>query len=382
MSRQVVPSRIPSNSPYHEPWELTAEERQVFREISQKSRAAKIAAARGDGPPSIHPINVPKLKATDLMPMRDSTGIRALSMFSGGGGLDLGFCRAGYEHVASYEILEPAAATLVKARPEWTVYGGAEGDVRSVDWHKYRGLVDVLHGGPPCQPFSMAGRQRGALDDRNMWPEFVEAVSEAKPLAFVGENVPALATAKFSEYVTDSIVMPLQDEYTVRQIVLHAADFGVPQIRRRVFFVGFRSSRDAARWTVPVPTVERTMGMREALGLPDIGHDALSPTIRSTLTGPRHTTSILNSVSARERFAHLQIWPNGVAPTREAAHRFVAPNGHFRLAVPDVALLQGFPDDWPWVGATYMALGQIGNAVPPPLAYAVAVSVARALCGT
>lgn len=121
------------------------------------------------------------------------------------------------------------------------------------------------------------------------------------------------------------------------------------------------------------------MGMREALGLPDIGVDDLSPTIRSSLTGPRHTTSILSSVSARRKFEQLQIWPNGVALTREAAHKFVAPNGHFRLAVQDVALLQGFPDDWPWVGAAYMALGQIGNAVPPPLAYAVAESVSAAL---
>ncbi len=381
MGRQVVPSKIPSTSPYHEPWELTADERQVFRDMSQKSRAAKMAAVRGDGPPPIHPINVPKLDAADLMPIRAGTGIRALSLFSGGGGLDLGFWRAGYEHVASYEILEPAAATLVKARPEWTVHGGSEGDVRSADWKQYRGHVDVIHGGPPCQPFSMAGRQRGALDDRNMWPEFVRAVSEAKPLAFVGENVPALASAKFTEYVRDSIILPLQKEYTVQQIVLHAADFGVPQIRRRVFFVGFRSSRTAARWASPRPMSDQTMGMREALGLPDIGHDGPSPTVRSTLTGPRHTTSILNSVSARERFERLQVWPNGVAPTREAAHRFVAPNGHFRLSVPDVALLQGFPDDWPWVGATYMALGQIGNAVPPPLAYAVAASVAKALCG-
>jgi DNA (cytosine-5)-methyltransferase 1 len=379
VSRQVVPSKIPSSSPYHEPWELTAEERQVFRETSQRSRAAKLAAARGDGPPPIHAINVPRLKAADLMPLRDRTGLRALSMFSGGGGLDLGFWRAGYEHVASYEILEQAAATLVKANPDWTVHGGPEGDVRTVDWTKYRDLVDVIHGGPPCQPFSMAGRQRGALDDRNMWPAFVEAVSAVKPLAFVGENVPALATAKFAEYVRESIMRPLQEEYTIQQIVLHAADFGVPQIRRRVFFVGFRSASDASRWTASGRTNQQAMGMREALGLPDIGHDALSPTIRSTLTGPRHTTSILNSVSARERFAHLQIWPNGVAATREAAHRFVALNGHFRLSVQDVALLQGFPDDWPWVGATYMALGQIGNAVPPPLAYAVAVSVAEAL---
>jgi DNA (cytosine-5)-methyltransferase 1 len=378
VDRQIVPSRIPSTSPYHEPRDLTADERQAFRVMAQRSRAAKLAAARGEGPAPLHPINVPALDVSDLMPSRASTDVGALSLFSGGGGLDLGFSRAGYRHVASYEILEPAAATLVKANPDWTVFGGEDGDVRSVDWTVYRGEVDVLHGGPPCQPFSMAGRQRGELDDRNMWPEFVRAVKEIKPAAFVAENVPALASAKFAGYVRESIIEPLERQYTVRQILLRAQDFGVPQIRRRVFFVCFRSKRAASSWIAPNP-VAGPVGVRRALGLPDIGYDDFSPTIRSTLTGPRHTTSILNSVSAREKFNRLQIWPNGVASSREAAHRFVAPNGHFRLAVPDVALLQGFPDDWPWVGATYMALGQIGNAVAPPVAYAVATSVLRAL---
>jgi DNA (cytosine-5)-methyltransferase 1 len=381
-SQPTVPSRIPSTSPYHEPWELTAEERQAFREMAQRSRAAKLAAVRGDGPPPIHPINAPSLDVTTLMPMQDPNSFRALSLFSGGGGLDLGFHRAGFEHVASYEIMEAAAATLVKAHPEWSIFGGAEGDAREVDWRSFRGQVDLVHGGPPCQPFSSAGRQRGELDDRDMWPEFVRAVTEIRPRAFVGENVPALASSKFATYVNDAITAPLElgrFGYTVRPIVLHAAGFGVPQIRRRIFFVGFRSRRTAARWKPPQPRDVPAMGMREALGLPDIGYDDLSPTIRSSLTGPRHTTSILSSVSARRKFERLEVWPNGVASTREAAHRFVAPNGHFRLSVPDVALLQGFPDDWPWVGAAYMALGQIGNAVPPPMAYAVAVSVAQAL---
>lgn len=379
MTRRVVPSKIPSKSPYHEPWELTAEERQVFRETAQRSREAKLAAMRGDGPPPIHPVNVPTLDVSTLMPLREGCGLRALSLFSGGGGLDLGFWRAGYEHTASYEIMEAAAATLVKAHPEWEVFGGDAGDVRHVDWRPLRGKVDVIHGGPPCQPFSAAGRQRGALDDRDMWPEFVRAVTEISPQAFVGENVPALASAKFSEYVRTSITAPLEGRYRIQQVVLHAHDFGVPQVRRRVFFVGFRSGRAATKWTAPASSVPDCMGMRQALGLTNIGSDDLSPTIRSSLTGPRHTTSILNSVAARRKFEQLEVWPNGVAPTREQAHRFVAPNGHFRLAVPDVALLQGFPDDWPWVGATYMALGQIGNAVPPPMAYAVAVSVSDAL---
>jgi len=378
MTRQIVPSKIRSSSPYHEPWALTAQERQVFRDTAQRSRAAKLAAIRGDGPPPIHAVNVPLLDPCDLMPLLDPGRYRSLSLFSGGGGLDLGFWRAGFRHVASYEIMDAAAATLAKAHPEWTVFGGDAGDVRQVDWRRYRGEIDVVHGGPPCQPFSAAGRQRGAQDDRDMWPEFVRAVSEIAPSAFVGENVPALASAKFADYVRNSIVAPLERSYAIQVVVLKAHDFGVPQVRQRVFFVGFRSEQHATRWRRPAGSKLAT-GARRALGLPDIGYDSLSPTIRSTLTGPRHTTSILSSVSAMRRFERLQIWPNGVAPTREQAHRFVAPNGHFRLSVPDVAIIQGFPDDWPLVGATYMALGQLGNAVPPPMAYAVARSVAQAL---
>ncbi|MEV3856077.1 DNA (cytosine-5-)-methyltransferase [Streptomyces sp. NPDC050095] len=387
----VVPSRIPSTSPFHQPRALTAGERERFRRIAQESRKARESALAGEGPAPIHEINKPRFNPLDLMPIRDAGGLRSLSLFSGGGGLDIGFERAGFAHVASYELMEEAGQTLKKARPDWDVYSGDAGDVRGVDFKKWRGKVDVLHGGPPCQPFSNAGRQKGHLDERDMWPEFVRAVNEIKPMAFVGENVPALGSAKFSEYVADNITGPLSENYHVASVVLQASDFGVPQVRRRIFFVGFRNKRVANRWKVPQSTHYwgdetidggggRCMGLREALGLPDIGIDDLSPTIRSSLTGPRHTTSILNSVAAQRKFDSLQIWPNGVAASREAARAFVAKNGHFRLSVADVALIQGFPEDWPFVGATYMALGQIGNAVPPPLAYAVASSVADALC--
>jgi DNA (cytosine-5)-methyltransferase 1 len=389
----AVPSRIPSRSPHHRPQDLTAERRAWFRDRAVRSRAAKAAAASGLGPEPLHLVNVPRLDPLDLMQQAPANGLRSLSLFSGGGGLDLGFERAGYDHAASYEILQDAADTIVKARPDWEVHGGDDaGDVRRVAWGRWRGQVDVLHGGPPCQPFSNAGRQQGHLDPRDMWPEFVRAVRAVRPAAFVGENVPALAGAKFSGYVRDNIVGPLADRYTIVPLmVLRAQDFGVPQVRRRVFFVGFRSARAAARFAAParthvwpgdgpvLPGLARCMGVREALGLPAIGADDLAPTVRSTLTGPRHTTSILNSVSAARRFAQIEVWPSGVAPTREKASAFVAENGHFRLSVPDVALLQWFPDDWPFVGATYMQLGQIGNAVPPPLAYAVASSVAAAL---
>lgn len=324
-----------------------------------------------------------------LMPQLDPNGLATLSLFSGGGGLDLGFDRAGFEHRGSWEYMPEAAATLSTARPQWTVHGGAAGDVRNVDWRQYRGEVSVLHGGPPCQPFSNAGKQRGALDPRDMWPEFVRAVLTVRPDAFIAENVAALASATFSDYVRTTILEPLEKRYTIRKVLLQAYEYGVPQVRRRVMFIGFRTRTAARRWVPPTPThqrpvgpdsgLARTLGAREALGLPDIGYDDVVPTIRSGLSGPRHTTSILSSVSAQRRFEALQIWPNGVAADREAASRYVAKHGHFRLSVPDVALLQGFPEFWRFNGATYMQLGQIGNSVAPPVAYAVASSVAAAL---
>jgi DNA (cytosine-5)-methyltransferase 1 len=388
----IVPSRIPAAGPHHQQRALTVGQRQVFRARSVASRSAKVAALRGEGDPPIHPINVPNLRPTDLMPLVASNRLSALSLFSGGGGLDLGFERAGFGHAASYEILGPAAETLKMARPEWEVHGGDDGDVTQVDWRAWRGQVDVVHGGPPCQPFSIAGRQLGRDDERDMWPAFVNCVSAVRPSAFVAENVSALASKKFASYVAEHIIKPLAKDYHITMLSpLRAPDFGVPQIRRRVFFVGFKRKRDADRFAVPQanhvwekvgPTdLPTTMGAREALGLPSIGFDAPAPTIRSSLTGPRHTTSVLNSVAAQRVFNQLQIWPNGVAPSRELARGFVAANGHFRMSVADVALLQGFPEDWPFAGATYMQLGQIGNAVPPPLGYAVAMAVGKAVAG-
>lgn len=387
MSTAYVPSRIKSTDPLHEPRDLTAEQREVFRLRAREARAAKDAAAeaatRGGIP--LHEVNVPQLDANDLMPQLEKNTVTTLSLFSGGGGLDLGFDRAGFSHEGSWELLPDAAATLRQARPQWAVYGGEDGDVRDVDWTPYRGNIGVLHGGPPCQPFSNAGKQRGASDPRDMWPEFVRAVRQVRPEVFVAENVSALASATFSEYVEDNILGPLSKGYTIHKVLLQAYEYGVPQIRKRVVFIGFRTKTLAKRWVAPAPKYRRptdergqlpaAMGARQALGLPDIGFDDASPTIRSGLSGPRHTTSILSSVSAQRRFEALQIWPNGVAATREAASHYAAKNGHFRLAVPDVALLQGFPADWEFVGATYMKLGQIGNSVAPPVGYAVASSV-------
>lgn len=385
-----------TNAPWYQGWDITEERREFFRQNSRQSRIAKLSASGGRHGPAVE--RRPNLDPSDLMPCVVPHLLPALSLFSGGGGLDLGFERAGYAHLASYDTLASAGETLALNRPKWTVYSGAEGDVKAADWRQYRGEVAVLHGGPPCQPFSVAGRQRGDEDERNMLPEFVRAVRTVRPLAFVAENVAALAGPKFRPYLREHFLAPLERSYYVQMFRLSAHDYGVPQVRHRVFFVGFRTKRSAHRYRPPAPThrsdhlprgsastvfpatsdLPRTMGVRMALGLPE-GPDDLAPTLRSTLTGPRHTTSILSSASAQKTWADLGVWPNGVARSRAAAARFPTRTGHERLAVADCALLQGFPSWWHFPGAVYQALGQIGNSVAPPVGYHVGLSVARAL---
>lgn len=371
------------------PYNISQDKREWYRQVSTRSRLRKEAAKRGELATAQPEPSQPGLKPELLMPQRDPTGLKCLSLFSGGGGLDLGFEQAGFVNLACFDILNICGATLKRNRPNWEVHCGPSGDVTAIDWRKYVGAVDVLHGGPPCQPFSVAGRQGGGDDWRDMWPAFIRAVLEAAPAAFVAENVPGLLGRRFQGYVQQTILAPLSGAYQITAFQAFASHFGVPQDRQRVFFVGFRSAAAARRYAAPEGThgadgdfflpTQQAMGARAALGLPDIGFDRFAPTLRSGFTGPRKTTSILNSKASQSVWRKLRIWPNGVQATRAAATCFPPENGHFRLSVQDCALLQGFPENWRFEGAVYQALGQIGNSVCPPVAYAVACSVADAL---
>ncbi len=374
------------------PYDLTEEQRDRYRATTVRSQARKRLMLRDlDGGAAVGVPMGERLDVDDLMPPLDPGGMTALSLFSGGGGLDLGFERAGYGHAAAFEVLDICGQTLRANRPHWDVRSGdIDGDVRRAPFTSFRG-VDVVHGGPPCQPFSIAGHRAGAADPRNMWPEFVRSIHQARPRAFVAENVPGMLDRKFEEFVRRHILAPLEGRYTIFSFVLSAQDFGVPQARRRLFFVGFRAARDAARWCAP----ERTHGdegdlfgpllphntARRSLGLPDIAYDVVAPTLRSGFTGPRKTTGVLNSKAALRVWHLLHLWPNGVQPTRSIADVYPPENGHVRMCVDDCALLQGFPADWRFSGAVYQVLGQIGNSVCPPVAYAVARQVRRALEG-
>lgn len=372
-------------------YNITEEKRIEYRRISLNSIERKRIALEEKGFEPLHEINTPQLNPNSLMPRLPSNGYRMLSLFSGGGGLDLGFDLAGFVHVASYDILNICGKTLTTNRPKWEVYCGENGNVQNVDWFKYRGQVDVLHGGPPCQPFSIAGNQKGEYDERNMWPSFINAVLAIKPQVFMAENVPGLLNPKFSSFVNEVIMKPLQDYFHIHRFVISSEEFGVPQSRKRVILVGFRDKEASSRYKIPEPTHEiepglfrlnKCMGAREALGLPDIGFDCIAPTLRSGFTGPRNTTGVVNSKASMVIWDKLQVWPNGVQSNRQKAHLFPPENGHFRLSVQDCAILQGFSPDWAFEGAVYQVLGQIGNSVCPPVAYNLAKSIANALRGS
>jgi DNA (cytosine-5)-methyltransferase 1 len=151
-------------------YELTADQRDRYRATSIRSAARKqhmLSAEHVEDPRPRVKLGH-RLNPDDLMPQVAPNGLVALSLFAGGGGLDLGFERAGFEHEAAIEILDICGDTLRLNRPAWDVRSGqVAGDVRSTEFTPFRG-VDVVHGGPPCQPFSIAGKQEGANDPRNM----------------------------------------------------------------------------------------------------------------------------------------------------------------------------------------------------------------------
>ena len=214
--------------------------------------------------------------------------MRSIELFAGCGGLALGLARAGFAHALVAELDRHAAATLKRNKQagiehfkDWQLH---EGDVREIEYGKITGPVDLVAGGPPCQPFSIGGKHLGPHDDRNMWPEAVRAVRALHPRGFIFENVRGLLRPAFEPYLEyirlglqwpDLAAKPSEDwethlirlrkhakgrgsKPTYHLVVesVDAADFGAPQRRHRVVIVGVRADV-ATGWEFPRPTHSR-----------------------------------------------------------------------------------------------------------------------------
>lgn len=308
--------------------------------------------------------------------------LSVLEICAGAGGQSLGLEAAGFTHAGAVEIDRTACATLRHNRPEWNVI---EGDVRDVCGRDFRG-IDLLAGGVPCPPFSVAGKQLGRDDERDLFPEALRLISEAKPAAVMLENVRGFATARFSDYRAHILAFLSKLGYSSQWRVLNASDYGVPQLRPRFVLVALRP-RQAERFAWPesvqcTGTVGQAVGSlmsgRGWSGAPEwaIQASGIAPTIVGGST--RHGGPDLGPTRAKREWRRLGVDGMGIAdqpPGPEAPVEGFFP----RLTVRMVARLQGFPDSWEVTGGKTAAYRQVANAFPPPVAAAVGDGIGRAL---
>ncbi|HZS78834.1 MAG TPA: DNA cytosine methyltransferase [Ktedonobacteraceae bacterium] len=307
----------------------------------------------------------------------------SLDICSGAGGEALGLEAAGFAHAAVIDIDPNACATLRLNRPTWSVF---EKDVREVEGQHFRG-IDLLAGGVPCPPFTIAGKQLGAEDERDVFPEALRLVEQAKPAAVLLENVPGLATTKFTAYRQSLIQKLHRLGYEVTWRILNASSYGVPQLRPRFILVAMSSPYfDNFHWPLtnrPLATVGETLyDLMAAHGWPGARKWAeQAKGIAPTLVGgsKKHGGPDLGPTRARQQWAHLGVDGKGIADTPPAQDFPV--DGLPRLTLRMTARLQAFPDTWTFAGGKTAAYRQIGNALPPPVAYAVGKALFRALKG-
>ena len=306
--------------------------------------------------------------------------MNSLELCAGAGGQALGLERAGFEHRMLVEIDPHACATLRCNRPHWQVQ---EGDLTAFDARSFKG-IDLVAGGVPCPPFSKAGKQLGADDDRDLFPQAIRVVNEARPQAVMLENVRGLLDAVFVDY-RNKIARQLQAlGYWTDWHLFNAADFGVCQLRHRVVFVALR--KDVAehfRWPAPSMSLPPTVGELLADLMAERGWKGVeawkkrADDIAPTLVGgsKKHGGPDLGPTRSRQAWASLGVDGRGLA--NEAPEPdFV---GMPRLTTRMCARIQGFPDDWQFVGKKTPMYRQVGNAFPPPVAQAVSQRIAMAI---
>ncbi|MGQ0566782.1 MAG: DNA cytosine methyltransferase [Gemmobacter sp.] len=310
------------------------------------------------------------------------TSVDSIELCAGAGGQALGLEIAGFAHRALVEIDAACRATLQANRPHWNVTP-APGDIATFSGTPYAG-IDLLAGGLPCPPFSVAGKQLGPGDERNLFPHALRIIDECRPRAVLIENVRGFLDAVFSDYRTMLKTQLRKMGYVTDWRLFNASDFGVPQLRPRVVVVALRSDKaDRFHWPEPhadrAPRVGETLidlmaagGWRGALPWA-AGADDIAPTLVGG--SKKHGGPDLGPTRARAAWAQLGVDGKGLADAPPAPEFTGMP----RLTVRMAARIQGFPDDWVFTGGKTSAYRQVGNAFPPPVAQAIGDQLRLAL---
>ena len=306
--------------------------------------------------------------------------LTCVEICAGAGGQALGLAMAGFVHVALVEYEQEYCNVLKANRPEWNVICA---DVHKFDGHPYEG-VDLLAGGVPCPPFSVAGKQLGKDDERDLFPEAIRLIREIRPRAVMLENVRGFLDSGFEEY-RDHIFTEIKKLGYVTHIkLLNASDYGVPQLRPRVVIVGIRKDQ-AGAFEYPQehpresPTVGETLcdlmsqnGWKGAKKWAE-GADRIAPTLVGG--SKKHGGPDLGPTRAKNAWAELGVDGKGIA--NEAPEQDF--DGMPRLTSRMMSRIQGFPDTWTFGSKKTIACRMIGNAFPPPVAQAVGIEIRRCL---
>ena len=308
--------------------------------------------------------------------------MRAIDLFAGAGGASLGMHRAGLELVQAVEMDSAACETHRAALPGCPVW---EGDIR--DWSPP--AAELWWAAPPCQAWSSAGKRLGVDDERNGWPWVWNAIDRAAepPLWLIAENVPGMTHHRTNGcgssscpgcYLEQTVYSELRSRFAhVEARILNAADYGVPQARKRLFIV---AGPRPYQWPIPThcdPTAAlllacgrlpwRTMG--EAL---ELGSEARA------IGGGRNPQSA--AVAHKRNYRDLTDEPSVTMTAEQIGNRgpWIEDGSRRRLTVGGCAILQGFPES-PWKGNLSQQYRQVGNAVPPPMAEALVQTLSEEL---
>ena len=328
--------------------------------------------------------------------------MKIISLFSGCGGLDLGFERAGFEIPIANEYDPTIWETYKINHPSTKLI---EGDIRNIQESDFPDDIDGIIGGPPCQSWSEAGSLRGINDSRGkLFYDYIRILKSKQPKFFLAENVSGMLANRHSEAVRNIIEMFKECGYDLTVSLVNAKDYGVPQERRRVFYIGFRCDL-GVRFKFPVGS---TADENKRLTLRDTIWDLQFTAVPAGARNYHNPKAINNNEFFTGAYSPIFMSRNRVKGCDEQAftvqasgrqcqihpqapkmtfisqnHReFVKGKEHLyrRMTIREIARIQGFPDTFKFIyDYTDNAYKMIGNAVPVNLAYEVAVAIKQAL---
>jgi DNA (cytosine-5)-methyltransferase 1 len=322
-----------------------------------------------------------KAKASPKLNRKNS--LSTLELCAGAGGQALGYEQAGIDHAALVELDRHACATLRLNRPHWKVF---EKDLNKFEGTDFKG-IDIISGGLPCPPFSVAGKQLGEKDERNLFPAMIRLVDQIRPRAVMIENVRGILDAVFFDYRQYIAAALGRLGYETGWKLMNASDFAVPQLRPRVIFVAIsKNVSEHFFWPIAAEAKHNTVG--------EVLYDLMASNgwkgakawrdkaneIAPTIVGGSHKHGGPDLGPTRSRRAWASLGVDGLGIANEPPdHDFI---GMPKLTVRMAARIQGFPDEWQFVGKKTAAYRQVGNAFPPPVAHAVAAQIKHCLTTT